>query len=215
MIYPISSGHSEIEIEKSRFISDLLFLPNLAFVKEQIKKLKKEHPQARHIVWAFIYGEKGEISGKSDDGEPAGTAGNPTLTILKRGNCSGAMITTIRYFGGIKLGTGGLVRAYTQSAQKAFEAARFQKLQELSKLTIQIPYPLYERFQQKMDSLSVSDHNTSEAFIKTEELFLEKIHLTFEFPAKKVFELESFLKEFGNGKIEYEIKKIPSIFETP
>lgn len=106
----------EIIINKSRFLAYKYDLQNLADVKIIIADLKKEHKKATHICYAYVY-NKGCVSEKAcDDGEPNGTAGYPILNVIKKKNLTNTLVVVVRYFGGIKLGAGGLTRAYTKSA---------------------------------------------------------------------------------------------------
>ena len=100
--------------KKSRFISLLYPVPDDHEVKKILKELRKEHPDSRHVVWSYVLGDAGTLYGLSDDGEPHGTAGRPVLEVLKGSGLTFAALFVIRYFGGIKLGTGGLVSAYTR-----------------------------------------------------------------------------------------------------
>ncbi len=105
----------ELEINKSRFIAYKLELSSLDEVKPFLEKLKKEHKKARHVCYAYVY-NKEMISEKcSDDGEPGGTAGYPILNVIKKKNLTNVLVAVVRYFGGIKLGAGGLTRAYTKT----------------------------------------------------------------------------------------------------
>lgn len=105
----------ELEINKSRFIAYRLDISSLEEVKPFLDKLKKEHKKARHICYAYVY-NKDVVSEKcSDDGEPGGTAGYPILNVIKKKNLTNVLVAVVRYFGGIKLGAGGLTRAYTKA----------------------------------------------------------------------------------------------------
>ena len=105
----------ELEINKSRFIAYKLELISLEQVKPFLEQLKKEHKKARHVCYAYVY-NKEIISEKcSDDGEPGGTAGYPILNVIKKKNLTNVLVAVVRYFGGIKLGAGGLTRAYTKA----------------------------------------------------------------------------------------------------
>ena len=107
---------NEIVINKSRFIAYLYELENVDIVKDIIAGLKKEHKKANHVCYAYVY-NKDMVSEKcSDDGEPGGTAGYPILNVIKKKNRTNILVAVVRYFGGIKLGAGGLTRAYTKSA---------------------------------------------------------------------------------------------------
>ena len=106
----------ELEINKSRFIAYKLNLTSIEDVKPFLENLKKEHKKARHVCFAYVF-NKDIVSEKcSDDGEPGGTAGYPILNVIKKKNLTNVLVAVVRYFGGIKLGAGGLTRAYTKSA---------------------------------------------------------------------------------------------------
>ena len=105
----------ELEINKSRFIAYKLELNTLDEVKPFLERLKKEHKKARHVCYAYVF-NRDVISEKcSDDGEPGGTAGYPILNVIKKKNLTNVLVAVVRYFGGIKLGAGGLTRAYTKA----------------------------------------------------------------------------------------------------
>lgn len=115
---------SEVIEKKSRFIANIFYVESLEEAEEKIKQIKKKYYDARHNCFAFnIYNEKGNISRFSDDGEPSGTAGAPMLAILNAQNLSNVLVVVTRYFGGILLGTGGLVRAYSEATKQAIENA--------------------------------------------------------------------------------------------
>ena len=106
----------EIVINKSRFLSYKFDLDNLEQVKNIILDLKKHHKKSTHICYAYVF-NKGVVSEKAyDDGEPNGTAGYPILNGIKKKNLTNVLVVVVRYFGGIKLGAGGLTRAYSKSA---------------------------------------------------------------------------------------------------
>ena len=111
----------ELEINKSRFIAYKYDLTNVEEVKPIIEKLKKEHKKARHVCYAYVF--KGDtVSEKcSDDGEPGGTAGYPILNVIKKKNLTNTLVVVVRYFGGIKLGAGGLTRAYTKATAEVLK----------------------------------------------------------------------------------------------
>ncbi len=116
-------GQDEIIIEKSTFIGYAKPVTDeeeaLAFIQE----IKKKHRDATHNVPAYVLGEHNDIQRCNDDGEPSGTAGVPVLEVIKKEDLRDVAVVVTRYFGGIKLGTGGLVRAYTKGAKIALEAA--------------------------------------------------------------------------------------------
>ena len=105
----------ELEINKSRFIAYKLDLTSLDDVKPFLEGLKKEHKKARHVCYAYAYNKEIVSEKCSDDGEPGGTAGYPILNVIKKKNLTNVLVAVVRYFGGIKLGAGGLTRAYTKA----------------------------------------------------------------------------------------------------
>ncbi|MBO0465979.1 YigZ family protein [Enterococcus plantarum] len=136
-----SDGESEIEIKKSRFICSLKRVYSEAEAKEFIAQKKKEHWKATHNCSAFVIGEKSEIQRSNDDGEPSGTAGTPMLEVLKKQELINVVAVVTRYFGGTKLGAGGLIRAYSHAVSHALNAIGLVegKLQLEIRLTISYP----------------------------------------------------------------------------
>ena len=113
---------AEIVEKKSKFIANLIKVESKEEAEEKIQEIKKKYYDARHNCVAYRVLEEGKVEEKaSDDGEPSGTAGGPMLNILQKNNLSNVLIVVTRYFGGILLGTGGLVRAYSEALQKAIE----------------------------------------------------------------------------------------------
>lgn len=113
---------AEIVEKKSKFIANLLHVESVEEAENRIKDIKKKYHDARHNCIAYRVAENGQIIEKSsDDGEPSGTAGGPMLNILQKNNLCNLVIVVTRYFGGILLGTGGLVRAYSEATQQAIE----------------------------------------------------------------------------------------------
>jgi uncharacterized YigZ family protein len=131
--------NTQIEVKKSKFIS---FITPYNDFKNKLEYLKTEHPKARHIVWAYRYlNESNQIvENSTDDGEPKGVAGKPTLKVLSGNNMINCAIITIRYFGGIKLGMGGMVRAYSDSANEIFNNLEKFKYEDLKEKDIIINY---------------------------------------------------------------------------
>lgn len=115
------AGIYEQVIEKSRFICRVERVTSREAAYEIIKSVKKQYWDATHNCSAFIIGENQEVQGSSDDGEPSGTAGIPMLEVLKKNNLHDVLVIVTRYFGGIKLGAGGLVRAYAKSVSGAIQ----------------------------------------------------------------------------------------------
>ncbi|HAV00684.1 MAG TPA: YigZ family protein [Lachnospiraceae bacterium] len=119
--YLYKGGQGEIEEKKSRFIANLGPVENEEEAQAFISEMKKKYWDARHNCSAFVTGENGEITRCSDDGEPSGTAGRPMLEILKNSGVRNAAVVVTRYFGGVLLGTGGLIRAYGDAVRAGLD----------------------------------------------------------------------------------------------
>ncbi|MEK5253008.1 YigZ family protein [Paenibacillus sp. FSL F4-0125] len=117
-----SSGSKEVVIRKSRFIGHVMPVENEEEAMLFIEDIKKKHRDATHNCSAYVIGERDEIQRQSDDGEPSGTAGKPILEVIRNQGVKNVAIVVTRYFGGIMLGAGGLIRAYTDGAVLALEA---------------------------------------------------------------------------------------------
>ena len=138
---------TEITEKKSKFIANLFYVENVEEAEELIKKTKKKYFDAKHNCIAYRVIEKGQIIEKSsDDGEPSGTAGQPMLAILQKNNLANVLIIVTRYFGGILLGTGGLVRAYSGSVLKAIEEAKKVTKCLGQELQVELDYNEFENF---------------------------------------------------------------------
>lgn len=135
---------AEIEEKKSRFIANLAPVQTEEQAVELIQELRSEHRMARHTVYAYVLREGNRVR-YSDDGEPSKTAGLPVLGVLQHEGLYDVIAIVTRYFGGTLLGTGGLVRAYTQATQAALEQARILVYARCVKVDVSLPYALYDR----------------------------------------------------------------------
>ena len=145
-MYRIKEDHEEqMEIKKSRFITYLHRTESEADAKAFLTAIRRLHPDATHHCYAFIIGEHNEIKRSNDDGEPAGTAGVPMLECLDRNHMQDIIAITVRYFGGIKLGAGGLIRAYSKSVSHALSTAQITQKQCMEKYEIRFSYDLIGR----------------------------------------------------------------------
>lgn len=136
-------GQEEIIINKSRFIGYAKPIESEQEALDFIECIKSKHRDATHNVYAYVYGENSNIQRFSDDGEPSGTAGIPTLEVIKKEDLRNVVVVVTRYFGGIKLGTGGLIRAYTKGAKIGLESGIIIEKVLHHKLKIRIEYTLY------------------------------------------------------------------------
>ena len=133
-------GEDEIVEKKSRFIATVIPVENEEEALEFIEKTKKKYWDARPNCFAYVIGERGQLQRCSDDGEPSGTAGRPILEVLQGRGIHNALVIVTRYFGGTLLGTGGLVRAYSQATQAGLAASRIMTRQSGRKLLIGTDY---------------------------------------------------------------------------
>ena len=155
--YTISQdGQNQIEIKKSKFICHLFRIDNEEQAREYINRIKKEHYKANHNCSAYLLGENFEIQRSSDDGEPSGTAGVPILEVLKKNELQNTLAIVTRYFGGIKLGAGGLIRAYSTSVSEALDKIGIVegKLQQI--LAITISYPQLGKLQNYLENEQIT-----------------------------------------------------------
>ena len=140
-------GEAEIEIEKSRFIAHVYPVESREEADEILKGIRKEYRDATHNVPALVIGDKMQIQWASDDGEPQGTSGAPMLMKMVNEGITNTLIVVTRYFGGTKLGTGGLVRAYTSAASEGLKAAGVCEVHEMSSIDVKIAYTYFSKLQ--------------------------------------------------------------------
>ena len=149
-LVPTDFGQDEFVEKKSRFIGRVWPVETEAEALEKIQEMKKQHYDATHNCWAYVI--KDGPMRFSDDGEPGGTAGNPMMQVLQRENLYNVVCVVTRYFGGILLGAGGLVRAYTKGAKIAIDAAGKSMKRVWSVLYVPCPYSYYERMKLEIEA---------------------------------------------------------------
>jgi len=132
-----AAAHAELLVRKSRFIACVQPVADRAAAQAVVARLRAGHPAATHVCWALMAGGQ---SAAVDDGEPAGTAGRPMLEVLRHRELEGVLATVVRYFGGVKLGAGGLVRAYAESVTQALKDAQPVPLRRMRPLRCALPY---------------------------------------------------------------------------
>lgn len=149
------NSREEIVISRSRFIS----YASPCFSEKEalafLQQIRNEHKTATHHCFAYIIGENSGIMRYSDDGEPGGTAGLPIMDVIRARNVVNCCIVVVRYFGGTLLGTGGLVRAYTQSAQAALYAAEMVRMEQTNTFQCELAYSVWDKFRYAVDHLPV------------------------------------------------------------
>lgn len=138
--------HSAYEVKHSTFTS---YLVPYSLFKQTLKKLHEENPKANHIVWAYRYLNEFDqvVENSTDDGEPKGCAGNPTLSQLRGSDLINTALLTVRYFGGIKLGTGGMVRAYSDAAREVIQSAVLIPYKKRIPFILETSYALINRYE--------------------------------------------------------------------
>lgn len=169
---------SEIVEKKSKFIANIFYIESVEEAEEKIKEIKKQYFDARHNCFAFsVFTKEGIINRFSDDGEPSGTAGAPMLNILNSKGLTNTLVVVTRYFGGILLGTGGLVRAYTGATQDALN-----KIVEIEKdvgleVSIEISYSDFEKLKYylKQNDIKLVNSEYSENVFSIIEITDEKL----------------------------------------
>ena len=171
----IKSEIEELVEKKSKFIANIFHVESVEQADEKIKLIKKKYYDAKHNCIAYRIIEKGQILEKSsDDGEPSGTAGGPMLNILQKQNLCNIVIIVTRYFGGILLGTGGLVRAYSDATQKVIQKSEIYHLVEGTEIKITTDYTNLETLKHyfKKNDINITDIQYSEKIIL--KVILEK-----------------------------------------
>lgn len=150
---------AEQVIEKSRFIAHIKPVESREEAEAFIASIRSEHKAATHNVPAMVVGDQAQIQWASDDGEPQGTSGAPIVQMLTKEGITNTAVVVTRYFGGIKLGTGGLVRAYTSSTKLGLEAAGICQVKEMTVLQFEIDYSFLSKIQnlEKEGGFSIKD----------------------------------------------------------
>lgn len=186
---------AEIEVRGSRFLAQIIPIKGQEEARATLRVQKERYADATHVVHAFISGNSGEVHGCSDDGEPSGTAGRPVLEVLKGSGLTNVLCTVTRWFGGTLLGTGGLVKAYTEAAKAVSQLAigEAEELVELQKFSVILPYDVYERFTRELDEY--------EARITASE-FTEAVSLNGMVPAARAKALFDRVVDISSGRAQ-------------
>ncbi len=194
---PEAPAQAEIEIKHSRFIAYLEPVHSLADADAAKAKIKALHPNARHHCWAQVVGKPFDVHacGSSDDGEPGGTAGRPMLAVLTGKPAGYLMVMVVRYFGGIKLGTGGLVRAYSGAVREVFEQTQWQLC--LPKVARKLVLS-YQHHQSVLHLLARCDGEVIESE------FTDQVTLTISLVKEHQHTFEQQLVELASGTISCE-----------
>jgi uncharacterized YigZ family protein len=180
-------GEGVVVIEKSKFIGYCKPISTEEEAVAFIEEIKKKHWDARHNVPVYVIGEKYDVQRYTDDGEPSGTAGIPILSMLKNEGITNVVIVVTRYFGGVKLGTGGLVRAYTKGAKIALDSAIVIEKINYKKIALSVSYHLHGKVKNYIQN--------DETIIVEDELFTENVKLLIYIDPEKE---EKYVADFMN-----------------
>ena len=151
MLVIASTAVFETTIRNSRFLAELQPAADAEEARAILRQTREKYPDSTHVVHAFVTGDQGNVMGCSDDGEPPGTAGRPALEVLKNSGITNVMLTITRWFGGVKLGTGGLVKAYTLAAQEVLKSCCTRELVAMASGMFCVPYSIYEMVKRQLN----------------------------------------------------------------
>jgi uncharacterized YigZ family protein len=183
------AGTHELLVRKSRFLACVEPVADRAQAQQCVAALRALHPTANHVCWALLAGGD---SAAVDDGEPGGTAGRPMLNVLRQQQLDGVLATVVRYFGGVKLGAGGLVRAYTEAVATALQQTEKIPLQHWQALACTLPYALEGTLRRELERAGaralVAEHAA-------------QVQLRFELPQDQAATLVAQLNEIGQGQL--------------
>ncbi len=196
MRIPSDEARAELEIKKSKFIAVAGAASGREAVKKAVSRQWELDPEASHIVWAFQAGERGDIFGMSDDGEPKNTAGRPVLEVIKGSGISDLLIMVVRYFGGTKLGTGGLVKAYTEAAQEVLAVLPTEERLLRLPFSLSLHYSRYRRGKELLEEAGATID---------EESFAGEVTIRGSLPSPVVGELERKIADLSSGESRLEI----------
>ncbi len=185
MFYVDSTTTITYEIKKSKFITTLVPMSHFESTMEQ---LKQQHPKARHFVYAYRYLNSFDqiVENSSDDGEPKGTSGKPTLAVLSGNELINSAVIVVRYFGGVKLGTGGLVKAYSEATNLAISQANLKKYLKLYYVKIQFEYPHVSKVEYQVAQFGIEIEN---------KIFEQQVSFVLSGSKKMVENLLEYLKQ--------------------
>lgn len=185
-----------VEIKRSKFIATLSHVESGEDAEAFVRAVRKRYPDATHNCYAYIADELGNETRFSDDGEPGGTAGQPILEVLKKRGVVKAAVVVTRYFGGIKLGAGGLVAAYTDSVSEVLDAAGIRRMTECAEVTVECDYS---------DHSAIESALTRAGAMRGEAVYGENVRSVWYAETDKSGELLELVSAKTLGKVRAEI----------
>ena len=184
------------EIQRSRFLAYAIHAEDEEEVRAWLASVKKEHYEARHVPYAMVLGARADRQRSSDDGEPGGTAGSPILEAIKAREITNAAVAVVRYFGGIKLGAGGLIRAYAHAAGLGLDAAAKIRMMPLHTMYVQLDY----------DLLAAVERYVRDAALQTDETnYADAVTLTLLVPTGDIELHQRALTDLTAGRPRYQL----------
>ncbi|PID56524.1 YigZ family protein [candidate division KSB3 bacterium] len=188
---PAQTTRTELIVKRSRFIATVAAAETVEAARAFIRKIRDEMPDATHHVYAFRIGYGSSINeGLSDDGEPSGTSGKPTMAVLRGADLGDVVLVITRYFGGTKLGTGGLVRAYSDSAKAVLEQLPLREKLSVSTIVFALPYSNYEQVKRMLPAYQARI---------LQENFSDRITLTLSIPDDLLQSFSGMISDFTVG----------------
>jgi len=187
---------TEIEIKKSKFINLVYHGENEETMETILSEIRKKHYKATHVCWAYVLNSEQKRQKASDDGEPSGTAGKPILEVINHRELRDVLVVVVRYFGGVKLGTGGLIRAYSSGASDVLNLSQIIKKQFSDQLMIEISYSSYGGL---ISGLLEKD------ITPVHEDFGENVILSFQIPVEETKEFLAWVEDQTNGNSQVTI----------
>ncbi len=187
---PVLEQRFELEVKRSRFVTRVLPVDGRAMAKVEIARIRENSTDANHHCWAMVAGRPNDffLHDQSDDGEPRGTAGKPMLNVLQHSGLGNTLVVVTRYFGGVKLGAGGLVRAYSGAVSEALQQLVTQPVVVRDYLCITLAYSNLNTLEHRLVEL--------ETTIESRD-FSEHVQLMLAYPAKQREALIALLETFG------------------
>lgn len=185
------SAEAEIIIKKSRFIGQVCSAATEEEAVAFVAEIKKKHREATHNCHAWIIDPLNQRS--SDDGEPSGTAGKPMLEVLRKENLERVVVVVTRYFGGIMLGSGGLVRAYGQATKAGLDAAGIGRQVPYQKLLVGVDYTLFGKLENQLREREIEVADT---------IFTDSVTVTLALPKDMVEQVSAWLVDLSNGQAQ-------------
>ncbi len=203
---PCGEAQSELVIKNSVFIGTAGHAPDVEAAQAFVARVRAKYPDANHHAWAYKLGEGPKaLIGSSDDGEPGGTAGRPMLSVLMGSDLCEVVVVGTRYFGGIKLGTGGLVRAYSSAAREVLKKlpTALRVLHWLARITVD--YGLYGNLQYLLPRYAVRVQDVQ---------FADQVTLVLAVPHERLDEVHRLLAELTNGQVALRSNLLESLYDA-